>query len=236
MRSQARALTETKARPGGRARDFWLPTTTTSTPQAAVSSAMAPAPEIASTTSSVSGTSARDTGQCFDVVAGAGGGLVQLDEDALDLRVGVQRAGDFFGGDRFTPSRLQDLDLHAVGLADVRPPLAEISGHQRDHLVAGAQDVHERRFHASGTRAGEHEDVVLGLQETLEAGDALLENGAELVGPMVRNRTGHRLEDGGVQGRGSGREESWLADHRGPRFAFHNICGKPCGNFPAVTP
>ena len=55
MRAQARALTETKARPGGRASAFWLPTTTTSTPQACVSRGSAPAPEIASTTSSVSG-------------------------------------------------------------------------------------------------------------------------------------------------------------------------------------
>src|SRR5438552_2242012 len=55
MRAQARPLTDTKASPGGRASAFWLPTTTTSTPQPAVSRGMAPAPEIASTTSSVSG-------------------------------------------------------------------------------------------------------------------------------------------------------------------------------------
>ena len=108
MRSQARALTERKASPGGRASAFWLPTTTTSTPQAAVSSGMAPAPEIASTTRSVPGRPRVIRASASTSWRGAGGGLVELDEDRPGSSGSASRArATSSGGDRLAPRRLR---------------------------------------------------------------------------------------------------------------------------------
>src|SRR5262249_18522753 len=84
---------------------------------------------------------------------------------------------------------------------------------QSEHPVAGREHVDQRRLHPSRARAGQDEDVVVRLEEGLEAGHGLREDLAELVGAVVQDRPRQRLLDGGMDGRRTGREESELLDH-----------------------
>ena len=122
MRVQARALTRRRRRgPGGRASAFWLPTTTTSTPQACgLEGQRARAGDRVHDEQRVRA-AARDAGQGLDVVGGARRGLVELDEDGADARDRRRGRAPTSSGATASPhAALQLLDVHPVRLADAR--------------------------------------------------------------------------------------------------------------------
>src|SRR2546426_1048045 len=79
---------------------------------------------------------ARDLGEPRHGMEGAGRGLARLDEDRASGRILVERGGDHLGSDGAAPLDHHLVHANAIGLADLRPALAELATVDDDHLVA----------------------------------------------------------------------------------------------------
>ena len=134
-----------------------------------------------------------DAAEGLDVVTHAGGRLGMLHEHRTDARLVVEGRRHGIGTDGLAPGSLEDRHLTAVGPTDVRPSLAEASGHTREHVLARPQQVDDRRFH--GARSGRSEDqgFSAGLQEALQASAALAEERLELLAAVMRDVPPQRL-------------------------------------------
>ena len=175
---------------------------------------------------------ADDAGQSFDVVAGAGGRLRELDGHRAQGGITVEGRGNGFRGHRLPPGCLQGLDQDPVCLADLDEALPEVSGHEREHALARSHGVDDRSFHSPRAGAGQDEHVARRLQEFLEPGAALLEEGTKFLAAMMRNGARERLQDARVERRRARREQPFLLQHGSdPSIArVHRFCGKACGN------
>ena len=171
MRAQAFSLTERNARPGGRERAFWLPTTTSRRPMRRSRGASPRRRRWRSTTSTVSGRRPRPRrwlgrrGRRLWTTRRAGR------RRQADPRRAVQSFRHSLRRDRIAPFRFEHADVHAMSAADVYPPLAEVAGDEGEHRLAArrTQDVRDRGVHSSGAGAREDEDVVGRLEERLQS-------------------------------------------------------------------
>ena len=160
---------------------FCEPETTTSTPQASVSSGMAPRLEIASQTTSASPRRGR---QRLHVADDAGRGLGLGHED--DRRARSRRCARAGRRRRASlPTRSELCDVAAVRARDLAEALAEVAGRDDEHALAGRAEIGDRRLHPARTRAGVDEDVVLGSGRPRRAARA-----ASRTAPGSRGRGG----------------------------------------------
>ena len=235
--------TARKARPGGSASDFWLPTTATSTPQASVSSAIAPAPEMASTTSSVSGrpltTAPMPSMSCAAPVDDSLSCTNTPRIDGSASRAALTAAGS----DRLAPLGVES-SRRSCRAPCRSPPSARRSCRRRAPAWCRPATACSttRRFHRAAARRGEQQHVVLRLQERLQPRRGVAEDLAELVGAVMDDRARHRQLDFRRQRRRAGSEESFLLEHGvsrrlserslGDFVSFHSFCGKACAKSP----
>ena len=220
--------------PGGRASAFWLPTTTTSTPQASVSSLIAPAPEMASTTSRVPGrsrvTRARPSMSCAAPVDDS-----ESWTNTARMASSRSRAAATASGGTASPQGASSTSTFipcALPISAQRWP--KLPGDERQHRVARRERVHDRRLHRPGARAGQDQHVAGRLQEVLEPRATLLEDRAELVGAVMEESAAPAPPcTRGWSGVGPGVNSLSffsMVSLEVRRQGVHRICGKPCGN------
>ena len=101
----------------------------------------------------------------------------------------------------------------AVGLADVAPALAELSGVDGDGLVAGGQGVDDGRLHRPRARGGQDVDVLLRAEDVLQALGHLHEDLGEFGRPVVDDGLGRGGQDGLRNRRRAGGEKVILFNH-----------------------
>ena len=194
---------------------FCDPETTTSIPQASVSSGTAPSDEIASTTSRASPTASLTRA---DVGDHAGRRVGLLAEHEVDPRF-AHGCADLVGVRHLAPLVPERLDVEAVLLANRDPALAERSVADDRHAVAGRAEVRDRRLHRPGPGRGEEQDVGARAADLLQALERARVDVAE-VGPAVMDdRLGTRREHGRRHGRRPRREEVALFQERQPSAA-----------------
>ena len=146
---------------------------------------------MASTTRMVPGRALGDCRQFLHRVLHAGGGLIGLDEDRLDGRVGVQTVGHLFRVHRPAPGHRNAVHLDAVNVAEFGPALAELTAVHHQGRVAGAQGVGHRPFHGAGAGGGKDQHFLFGLEQILQIGPHFPQNLHELGGTVMNNGLGH---------------------------------------------
>jgi hypothetical protein len=104
----------------------------------------------------------------------------------------VQLRRDDGGFGRFAPGDLHAIDPRAHALGDGREALAELSGHDDQHVVARAQHVGEGRLHGAGPRRTEEEDIAHGAEDAPQPGRGLGEDGVEFRPAMIEHRLRQR--------------------------------------------
>jgi hypothetical protein len=154
----------------------------------------------------------------MSAMAGTGcsalGLLACLEDHGARRRILVER--DLHHLRRHGASPLDDdlVRAHAVGLADLRPALAELPAVHDDDLVARGQEIRDGAFHRAGAGRGEHEDVTRRPEELAEPVLHLGENRGELRRAMVDHGQRHRGQHFRRDGRRPGSEQERL-DHAG---------------------
>ena len=107
-------------------------------------------------------------GQFLHRVGYAGGGLVGLDHDRFDLRMGIQDLGHGFGVHRPAPFHRQAIHLDPVHIAQFGPALAELAAVHHQGRIPGGQGVGHRPFHGAGAGGGEHEHFLLRFEQIFQ--------------------------------------------------------------------
>ncbi len=132
-----------------------------------------------------------------DAVGDAGRGLVVDLHHRLDrvLLVLAQPRLDRSGIDAGAPVARQRLDLDSELLRVLAPVEREIAGLRHQHLVAGREDVDDRRLPGAMAVAGIGDDRLVGLEDLAQSGIALLGDGAELGAHEVEGRAVYRPQD-----------------------------------------
>ena len=161
-----------------------------------------------------------DLGDRLDVVHDAGRGLAQRREHDLDVLV-TQQPVDLRRVEPLAPARLVAHEIGAVGLAELDPALAELARRARQHLVAGADEVGDRRLHRARPARGEREHVVARAEHGRQPAEHALVQLVERRRAVVEHRRRHRLRDGGRHGRRPGGHQVLLRE----RVRRHRAAG-----------
>ena len=117
--------------------------------------------------------------------------LVVGEQEHPRLGVPLQDHGEVVGLDRLPPFELEAHHVGAVGRGESRKPFAEVSTQRDDDLVAGRDEVGHRRLQASGARAGQQQEVVLGPEYSLRPGRDLGQDRRELGPAVIDHRPVH---------------------------------------------
>ena len=143
-------------------------------------------------------------GQLGDRVGDGRGSLVLGQQHGLPGPAGRESLAHLAASAALPHSEATLVTFGAVGGSDLGEAIAEGADGHREDLVAGGEEVDDRRLEAARARCREDQDIVLGLVSRLEALDyAVLENG-ELRTAVVDHLAGASLADG-VRQRRSGR-------------------------------
>src|SRR3954469_12251202 len=121
----------------------------------------------------------------------AGGALVGLNVDRLGAGVVAERLLHRGRFHRLSPVDVEIDRLHAVGLGQLPPALAELAAVDHHRLVALAQEVGERRLHGAGAAGGEDQHVLPRLEQPLQALADASEEGLELRRGVVQDGPRH---------------------------------------------
>ncbi len=145
----------------------------------------------------------------------AGRGLVVQHADRLDLLVGVlaQMLLDRRRIGAHAPVGLDELGLEAELLRHVLPQRGELAGLHHQHAVAGRERVDQRRFPGAGARRGIGDYRIGGLENGLDAVEALLRELGEFRPAVVDHRGVHRPQHA-VGQRGRSRNLQEVASNR----------------------
>ena len=126
-----------------------------------------------------------------------------------------ERALDILGIDRLTRRDRQADHVGAVGLTDLRPALTERAHDAEQGLLAGAEQIRDRGFEATGATAGVEKDVVVGAQRPAQPADNVVEHRGELRAAVVDHGTARGADHAsGERGR-TGNAELWFT--HGPK-------------------
>ena len=233
LAAQARSETLTMARPGGTIQLFWEPVTTTSRPQPSVSKGTAPRPLMPSTMMSAFGCRAVDGGgDVRERVGDAGRGLVVGHQDGLGGRARRGQCPQVVGHDRSgsaasTPLDGVLVDVGAVARGDGGEPVPEDADADRQHLVAGGQEVDHDGLQATGARRGQEQDVVRGPEGLLEAARHASQQRLELGTAVVDHLPRTGLADRRGQRGGSGDAQVGRVGHVGtPIRGYRDSVGR----------
>ena len=202
---------------------FCDPDTTTSTPHASVGRSTTPRPETASKTL-IAPWLAATSASARTSLTHAGGRLRLRAEERLDLAAAIrERALDLGGVDLLAPLGLEVHGVGAVGLAQLGPALAELTGRRDDRDVARGQQVGHRRLHRTGPGGREQLHVVARLEHHLEPVQDPRVDLDERGRAVVEDRLRHHLRHGRRERRRARGHEVLLAvdlGHGGwPRIA-----------------
>ena len=166
-----------------------------------------------------------DAGNRSEVVGHAGRRLVVGHEHRGDLGVLGERALDVLGVDRLAQGHSEAHHLGAVGVADLRPALAERAHDAEQRLLAGAEQVHGGGLEATGATARVQQDVVLGAQRPAQATDDVIHHRGELRAAVVDHGTARGADHAsGERGR-TGNAELWFT--HGPKSTEGRVRDRP---------
>ena len=152
-----------------------------------------------------------------------------LRQHGLHIGLSLQHLGQARGLDRVPERRAEVDDVEPVRPGEVEPAIAELPGAHHRHLVARRERVDDGRFHRAGPRARERHHLGARLEEALERGAHLDEDGVVLRGPMMDDRPRHREEDLAGNRRRTRRHQLVLlhADGLPRRVRFESIVTRP---------
>src|SRR5580700_3631769 len=136
-----------------------------------------------------------------------------------------ERALDILGIDRLTGRDAQPDHAGAVGLTDVRPALTERTHDAEQRLFAGAEQIRDRGFEATGPTAGVEKDVVVGAQRPAQPTHDVIEHRGELRAAVVDHGTARGADHAsGERGR-TGNAELWFT--HGPKSTEARVRDRP---------
>ena len=115
---------------------------------------------------------------------------------------------DTLRGDHLTERRLDGADDGARAARHLREPLAEVSNHAHDHLIAGLEQIQHDGLEAGAPRAG-HRDRMMarGPEHGTQVAHRLVHHLEEVRIEMADERRGERPRHGGLDVRGPGSEQ-----------------------------
>ena len=140
-------------------------------------------------------------GDGLHVVTRAGGSLGGLH---VKHTRAVELGLDFAQVEGLPVRNFDQFDLAGKGLGEIAPALAELSGGQHDHLLAGRSQVGNRGFHGAAAGRSENENVVLGADEGLEIGKGTGEDFTEFGRAVMHVRGGDGILSGWKKGSWTG--------------------------------
>ena len=114
------------------------------------------------------------------------------------------------------PVARDQIDREAEILRHFRPQRGELAGIGRQHFIAGIERIDQRRFPSAGAGSCVNDHGIVGLEDGLDAFEAMFGQYGEFGAAMVDGRVvdGAQNPVGNVRGAGDLKEVSaWLKCH-----------------------
>ena len=107
----------------------------------------------------------RDLADCGNRMYRAGRGFAGLHENRARLGMLLERVLDLLGAHRATPFDFDLMRHHPESGEHLAPSLAELAAIDEDGVLAGREQVDDRRLHRAGAGRGKEEDFLPGAEE-----------------------------------------------------------------------
>ena len=136
-----------------------------------------------------------------------------------------ERALDILGVDGLALRHGEADGLGAVGVADVRPAIAERSHRAEERLLAGTEEVDDGGLEAAGATCRIEQDVVVGAERPAQTTDDIVHHRGELRAAVVDHGTARGTDHAsGERGR-TGNAELWFT--HGPKSSEGRVRHRP---------